>query len=119
MRRAQPGLGVDERDLLCLSVAGLCHDLGHGPFSHTFERFLHQTLGHKFNVRFPGLRRGLAVLKKKFCSGNLCRGLTAEEGRGGFLADFWKSSIDLGDLGARTTPDPLLIKAHGSLQQLP
>ena len=35
-------LNVDDKDKLCVQIAALVHDLGHGPFSHQFEHVLHE-----------------------------------------------------------------------------
>jgi len=42
------GLNIEHGDRMHVLAAALCHDLGHGPFSHTFDNYFMQ-------VRFPEL----------------------------------------------------------------
>ncbi|CAG8742438.1 10603_t:CDS:10, partial [Dentiscutata erythropus] len=37
-RLQQQSNEISEADLKCVTLAALCHDLGHGPFSHVFEK---------------------------------------------------------------------------------
>eukprot|EP01117_Protostelium_nocturnum_P016600 TRINITY_DN6606_c0_g1_i1.p1 TRINITY_DN6606_c0_g1~~TRINITY_DN6606_c0_g1_i1.p1 ORF type:complete len:471 (-),score=132.19 TRINITY_DN6606_c0_g1_i1:39-1451(-) len=45
LRSHQRELDIQDRDVKCVYLAGACHDLGHGPFSHAFEEWIHARTG--------------------------------------------------------------------------
>jgi len=43
LKEKQPELEITKQDILNIKIAGLCHDLGHGPFSHSFDSYILDT----------------------------------------------------------------------------
>uniref|UniRef100_A0AC35TW03 HD domain-containing protein n=1 Tax=Rhabditophanes sp. KR3021 TaxID=114890 RepID=A0AC35TW03_9BILA len=40
LRKASPKEDISDKDILCVGIAALFHDIGHGPYSHTYEVFV-------------------------------------------------------------------------------
>lgn len=53
LARKQPQLKVTRKDVACVKLAGLCHDLGHGPFSHIYDGELRNQLKREALGRPP------------------------------------------------------------------
>ncbi|CAF1026877.1 unnamed protein product [Brachionus calyciflorus] len=40
LSKSQHDLNITRKESLCVQIAALCHDIGHGPFSHLFEELI-------------------------------------------------------------------------------
>lgn len=50
LRERQPLLRITDNDVLCVQIAGLCHELGQGPFSRMFENKFLPMVGETITV---------------------------------------------------------------------
>lgn len=57
------GGAIDHRDITCVSLAGLVHDLGHGPFSHMFEEFVNRERERTNEEKFEHEEMSVNILR--------------------------------------------------------
>jgi hypothetical protein len=68
----QPELNITDADMLCLEIAGLCHDLGHGPYSHLFDaKILPRITADKSNYHFEHEHASIGILDLLIKENNL------------------------------------------------
>jgi HD superfamily phosphohydrolase len=51
LSKRHPEKKISSHDVLLTKIGGLCHDLGHGPFSHSFDDYLEQCQDDKIVKR--------------------------------------------------------------------
>lgn len=50
LRRTQPELGITNEDVLCIQIAALCFNMGHGPFSFLFQDLFRQQIAEQEDI---------------------------------------------------------------------
>jgi HD superfamily phosphohydrolase len=72
LRTKQPALNITAKEVLLVKMAGLCHDMGHGPLSHVFE-FVLGTMGVDARHEELSLRLVDAALQSRGLAVDLAR----------------------------------------------
>ncbi|KAK3598424.1 hypothetical protein CHS0354_016422 [Potamilus streckersoni] len=57
---------MSPQDEMCIRVAALCHDMGHGPFSHAYEEIGKETIGEKMGSKLKHENISLFLVEKMF-----------------------------------------------------
>ncbi|GMR34719.1 hypothetical protein PMAYCL1PPCAC_04914, partial [Pristionchus mayeri] len=64
--KADASLDVTSEDVVCVSIAALCHDIGHGPYSHLYDGPFMAALGRK--GEWTHEMGSKALLRRVFCN---------------------------------------------------
>lgn len=87
----EPALHISDEEVQLVTVAGLCHDLGHGPFSHAFEGWIKSLPGcEKWHHEDRSIDLLQSIIDEGYCSfeyerdqirkiGDMIRGIKAKD----------------------------------------
>ncbi|XP_013073388.2 deoxynucleoside triphosphate triphosphohydrolase SAMHD1-like [Biomphalaria glabrata] len=62
LRETQPELGITDQDILCVQIAGLCVNLGHGPYSRVYTNEFLKAIDGKTAWPYEGRTKEKAYL---------------------------------------------------------
>lgn len=66
LKNNQPELDISENDIESIEIAALCHDLGHGPFSHLFDNYCLKKQKNNFHEHEFRSIEILKIISKKY-----------------------------------------------------
>lgn len=81
IKSMQPELGITPRHVEIIGLAGLLHDLGHGPYSHSFEHIINKIRTKKGISAGKWSHEGMSLVLVDNLLDNtvLCNSITTEE----------------------------------------
>lgn len=65
IQHEQPELHVTDKEVKLITIAGLCHDLGHGPFSHAFEHWIKPKVGDHWSHEHQSMALVERIIERK------------------------------------------------------
>jgi HD superfamily phosphohydrolase len=75
----QPEMAISDLEVQLVTVAGLCHDVGHGPFSHAFEGWINKGLRKGDPNMFDHENRSIELFRSIVDDGYLTYKYTEED----------------------------------------
>ena len=66
LKNNQPEINLSKREIQLVKIAGLCHDLGHGPFSHLIDNYILKNINSLYNLHENRSNQILGYMVKKY-----------------------------------------------------